>query len=117
LLQNGETVQSDVSNYGAGLGLKVVTPRKGRWMGFGFVLGLWDINDGNFTFGGATKRSENRIHTSLTGDYGAGVMFFPTPAVGVEVRAGYTGQFKQDNADENVHVNFGVVFLSPRMRF
>ena len=115
--QTGDSVSGSVAMYGLGAGFRASPVNKRRVQAFMAAMMYMQLNRGEFdlTYGGVT-RSETRRHETLAGDYTAGVMFFPTASVGFEVAVGYNGQFKQNNADENVRAMFGLV-LSLGQRF
>jgi hypothetical protein len=109
---DGSTVHGDISMAGVGLGLRAHPLRVGRLESYiqAMVYSQW--NRGKFDTNDGRLRRETRRHVSAAGDYTAGLLFFASPSVGVQVGAGYNGQFNRNNADENVRVLFGVTLTS-----
>ena len=109
-LADDTRVRSDVSMYGAGVGLRA-QPRSGKVRAWGQVMIVSQWNSGKFTTDdGASSQEDTRTHQTFVGDYSAGVIYFPTREVGIEVGAGYNGQFDKKNADENFRIGVGLVF-------
>ena len=109
---DGSSVHGDVSMYGLGIGLRVHPFRKGRLESFlqGMLYSQW--NRGEFDIDDGIPRSETRRHVTASGDYTAGLILSLTPAVGIEIGAGYNGQLNKNNADENIRVLFGLTLTS-----
>ena len=112
VFSDGSSVHGDVSMYGLGIGLRMHPFRKGRVEGFMQAMLYSQWNRGKFDIDDGIPRSETRKHVTATGDYTAGLILSLTPAVGIEIGAGYNGQFNKDNADENLRVLFGLTLTS-----
>jgi hypothetical protein len=84
---------------------------------FLWAMGYYDWNDGTFDITDGSKRSENRVHRSWTGDYGISAMRLLDDMLGVEVGVSYTGIFDKKNADENLRFRIGMILNPPRANF
>jgi hypothetical protein len=114
-LANGESVHGKVDNFGLGGGVRIVTSQIDRLAWFGWAMGFYEWNNGDFDTSNGTTLTENRIHKSWTGDYGAGALYLLGDRVGIDIGVGYHGQFDRKNADEAFRLYMGLHFnLSSR---
>jgi len=112
-LANGDRVHGEIDNIGLGGGLRVSPYEAFRFALFLWTMAWYEWNNGDFeTIDGSTI-TENRIHRSWTGDYGAGALYLLGQAVGISFGIGYNGQFSKKNADEAFRINVGLHFNLP----
>ena len=110
MLASGDQVHGTIKNYGLGAGLRLVPYEGERSALFMWAMGLHEWNNGDFEVVGGETVTENRIHTSWTGDYGVGAVYLFAQRVGIDFGIGYNGQFDKKNADEAFRVYAGLHF-------
>lgn len=116
-LASGDQVHGEVDNIGLGGGLRLVPYQAFRFALFLWAMAYYEWNNGDFeTLDGPTI-TENRIHKTWTGDYGAGALYLLGQAVGIDFGIGYNGQFNKKNADEAFRVYMGLHFNLPERLF
>jgi hypothetical protein len=62
-----------------------------------------------FNTAGTQIFSERRDLASFAGTYAAGLVYWASSTVGIDVGAGYYGKFKSTNADENIRLSTGLI--------
>lgn len=112
-LTNGDHIHGRINDSGGGAGLRVMPFRTTRTAMFLWAMGYFDRNSGTFDITNGSTRSENRVHTGWTGDYGIGAMRLLDPALGVELGVSYSGIFDKKNADENLRFRIGMILNPP----
>jgi len=108
MLASGDQVHGTVKNYGLGAGLRIVPYEADRSAVFMWAMGFHEWNSGDFEV--SDVETENRTHTSWTGDYGVGAVYLLAQRVGIDFGIGYNGQFNKNNADEAFRVYAGLHF-------
>ena len=112
MLSNGHRAQSDIKDYGAGFGIRLMPSGKPRFSPYAFANGMFEWNKSTyqeFNTAGTSVLSEPRTHTTWTGEYGVGGALWFTPQFGIETEASYNGIFKSTNANENFKLSAGLV--------
>ena len=110
-LSNGHRSQSDIDDYGAGIGITLMPSGRRRFSPYLFGNAMFEWNKSKyqeFNTAGALSFTEDRTHTTWTGEYGVGGNFWITPNFGIGAEASYNGIFKSTNANENFKLGAGL---------
>ena len=113
-LANGDKIHGNVRDFGVGGGVRLMPFRTDNTAMFLWAMGYYAQNDGVFEITDGSSRSEKRLHSAWTGDYGLGVMRLVDELLGVEVGVSYSGIFDKKNADENIRFRLGLILNPPR---
>jgi hypothetical protein len=113
-LANGDRIHGNVRDYGIGGGIRLMPFRTNSTALLLWAMGYYATNDGIFEITDGSARSEKRIHSAWTGDYGLGVMRLLDEMLGVEIGVSYSGIFDKKNADENLRFRLGMILNPPR---
>jgi len=113
-LTNGDHIHGSIRDYGVGAGVRLMAFRTDRTAMFLWAMGYFDRNDGLFEITDGSERSEKRLHSAWTGDYGVGAIRLLDEMLGVEVGVSYSGIFDKKNADENLRFRIGMILNPPR---
>jgi hypothetical protein len=113
-LANGDKIHGNVRDYGVGGGVRLMPFRTDHTAVLLWAMGYYAQNDGIFEITGGSSRSEKRLHSAWTGDYGLGVMRLVDELLGVEIGVSYSGIFDKKNADENLRFRLGLILNPPR---
>lgn len=112
MLNDGRRAESDVDDFGAGIGIRYERPFKPGPKFWAHVDAMFEHNASKyreFNSANALIFSENRNHSAWTGNYGVGLAYPLTPRIDINIGAGYEGMFKSGNADENFRLSTGLV--------
>ena len=109
-LATGAQIHGSVDNYALGAGLRFIAYQEERSAVFIWAMGFHQWNNGDFEIVTSETVTENRIHTSWSGDYGVGAVYLVGQRVGIDYGVGYDGQFNKANADEAFRVFAGLHF-------
>ena len=112
MLSNGHRAQSDLTDYGAGVGIRLMPGGMRRFSPYAFANAIYEWNRSTyneFNTAGTSVLSEPRTHKTWTGEYGVGEAFWLTSQFGIATEVSYNGIFKNTNADENFKVSAGLV--------
>ena len=110
-LATGAEVHGSVKTMGLGAGLRFVLYEEYESAAYVWAMGFHEWNNGDFeVVAGGETVTENRIHTSWTGDFGIGSVYLLTQRIGVDFGVGYNGQFNKANADEALRIYAGLHF-------
>jgi hypothetical protein len=116
-LSNGDHIHGKVRDYGVGGGVRLMPFRTDNTAMFLWAMGYYTRNDGIFEITDGSARSEKRIHSAWSGDYGLGAVRLVDEMLGVEVGVSYSGIFDKKNADENLRFRIGMILNPPRANF
>lgn len=109
-LSNGHRAQSDIKDYGAGFGVRLMPSGRRRFSPYAFANAMFEWNKSTyqeFNTAGTSVLTEPRTHTTWTGEYGVGEALWFTPQFGISAEASYNGIFKSTNANENYKLSAG----------
>ena len=112
MLSNGHRAQSDITDYGAGVGIRLMPGGMRRFSPYAFATAMYESNRNTydeFNTAGALVLSELRTHRTWAGEYGLGGAFWIASQFGIATEASYNGIFKNTNANENFKLSAGLV--------